>query len=699
MSMPITLKKDWKTICDIKCHNPPAELPQELNIDIIVSKKKIPNISALPQFSVAPAPNSSRDKNEWGKFLNFLHKHDMVAITSFELYKLYILPPPKASTSSPVNVAYQIGNTCTIDTRARDCESGSHLAEECGGPATFIARGPSNGGDVCSSHLKFPPGEDRAYRFTAETCGIQSHVKQERLPEKNFIRADPSYLKTLGQFHSGWIFGGIAELVDNSRDAKATKMDIFVDMIKMKKSGKDVPMLSVIDDGQGMNHDEVVKMVSFGHKQPDIDDKDQIGRFGVGFKTGAMRLGKDVLVLTQTANSRSIAFLSQSLNEGKDNIEIPIVSYCRQGQCMEVDTNAQSETLAKNNLKAIKEFSPFNKYLIGEKAALFCGCPGTQIYIWNLDEWGLECCLEWHNGLKGGSSFHQGDIFIRSKRSRSRQGQINQKVPLDYSLRAYLEVIFLVPRMKICVQGTLVKSRPLANFLTNTVIATGDILGRPVELILGFSQLKWDQASCGIFLYWHGRLIEAYKRVGGMIHSADVGRGVIGVMDVTNLMDDQDGRVWVHNNKQGFQDCEAYACLEQWLAKKADEYWDNNFDSLTLDKDNCVYKPDCEWVQCDKCRKWRMLPPTFDSRGLTTQWFCYMAPFKGQCADAEQKVKPGIVTVSTKRSGYDCLLKDSHSINTEADEKLVNSEDVVYPAFKRLRKVHFQATRMSNLPP
>jgi hypothetical protein len=31
-------------------------------------------------------------------------------------------------------------------------------------------------------------------------------------------------------------------------------------------------------------------------------------------------------------------------------------------------------------------------------------------------------------------------------------------------------------------------------------------------------------------------LLQAYKRVGGMIHSADVGRGVIGVMDVTNLM-------------------------------------------------------------------------------------------------------------------------------------------------------------------
>lgn len=110
------------------------------------------------------------------------------------------------------------------------------------------------------------------------------------------------------------------------------------------------------------------------------------------------------------------------------NIEIPIVSYCRQGQRMEIDTNAQSEMLAKYNLKAIKDFSPFNKYLIGEKAAMFCGGTGTQIFIWNLDEWGSEYCLEWHVGLKGGSSFHQGDIFIRSKRSRSRLGQTNRKV-------------------------------------------------------------------------------------------------------------------------------------------------------------------------------------------------------------------------------------------------------------------------------
>ncbi|XP_022631401.1 MORC family CW-type zinc finger protein 3 isoform X2 [Vigna radiata var. radiata] len=648
MVMFLVLKKDKKMICTTRCLDPPIELPQELSLTCEISKNKIHSLSEFPQFSLTPVPNNLREKSEWGNFLNYLCKKDKVALITFKQYQFYILPPALVSTSSPVNVAYNIDNTGSVDTRPRDSESDVSLAgsqlEECGGPNT-------------AEGLKFSRAE--------ETC----NEYQSRVPLKNFIRADPSYLKTLGQAHSGWIFGAIAELVDNSKDAKATKMDIFVDIIQLKKSRKDVPMLCLIDDGQGMNHDEVMKMVSFGHKQSDKVDTDRIGKFGVGFKTGAMRLGRDVLVLTQTTTSRSLAFLSQSLNEGKDNIEIPIVSYCRQGQLMEVDLSMQSEALAKYNLKAIKDFSPFNKYLIGEKAALFGTGTGTQIYIWNLDEWGSKYCLEWHDGLKGGSSFHQGDILIQSKRTRSRPGQISQKVPLDYSLRAYLEIIFLVPRMKISVQRTLVKSRPLSKFLTQTVVETGDILRRPVELILGFSQLEWERANCGMFLYWHGRLIEAYKRVGGMTHSADVGRGVIGVVDVTNLMDDEDGRVWVHNNKQGFQDSEQYACLEQWLSRKVDEYWDNNFDALELNKDNCVFKPDHEWVQCDKCRKWRILPTDFDSRKLPLEWFCFMKPFKGQCSDSEQKMAPGIVNVSTKRSGYACLLKDSNDKKLEGDRK------------------------------
>ena len=110
------------------------------------------------------------------------------------------------------------------------------------------------------------------------------------------------------------------------------------------------------------------------------------------------------------------------------NLEIPIVSYQRQGQVMEVDSCLQSEALAKYNLKAIKEFSPFNEYLIGEKAGLFHERTGTQIYIWNLDEWGSDYSLEWDAGLSDRSTFSQGDIYIRSRRIRSRPGQISQKV-------------------------------------------------------------------------------------------------------------------------------------------------------------------------------------------------------------------------------------------------------------------------------
>ncbi|PON44822.1 Zinc finger, CW-type [Parasponia andersonii] len=404
----------------------------------------------------------------------------------------------------------------------------------------------------------------------------------------------------------------------------------------------------------------------------------------------------------------------QSLNEGKHNLEIPIVSYRRQGQVMEVDTSAQSEALAKYNLKAIKEFSPFNKYLISEKAGLFHERTGTQIYIWNLDEWGSDYSLEWCDELHTGSSSCQGDIYIRFRRTRSRPGQISQKVLLDYSLQSYLEVLFLVPRMKIYVQGSLVKSQPLAKSLNKTVVETGNIMGKRIPLALGRSQLEWERANCGIFLYWHGRLIEAYKRVSGMIHNADMGRGVVGVIDVTDLMNDEKGGVWVLNNKQGFQDYASYAHLERWLSHTADKYWDENFDEVQMKRRNDLYKPDQEWVQCDKCRKWRMLSCDFDSKNLPLEWverqapsssynslrpltglyfslmkivmnrFCYMKPFEQCCEIPEQKIASGVITVSAKRSGYDYSVSIISGGDTKDSYKSI--EEVSSSSIEGMRK-------------
>lgn len=108
-----------------------------------------------------------------------------------------------------------------------------------------------------------------------------------------------------------------------------------------------------------------------------------------------------------------------------------MVTYRKEGQYMEVDLSVQSEATAEYNLNAIKEFSPFNEYFIGEKLGLFGEeGTGTQIYIWNLDRWGKDYTLYWNSGRTDGNPIDQGhgDILIRSRRVRSRPGQTSKQV-------------------------------------------------------------------------------------------------------------------------------------------------------------------------------------------------------------------------------------------------------------------------------
>nr|CAD1839276.1 unnamed protein product [Ananas comosus var. bracteatus] len=712
----ILLQKDNKPICRTKSFNLPFDVPLTWSITKFRPSEILSN-GRFPNFRLYPDPENSHQSYEWGAFLNFLWKHRRAGLVSSEYCRFYILAPDEFPEFSHAIILYQTEkpglvcnqqNTGTSEVVMHRRDSRHHLGEE------IVDNGflnMSRIGDVpYSMNVLHQAPRKPSPCESVEDAPSTSHpksVKKADVVNRNFVKTDPSYLRTLSQTHAGWIFGAIAELVDNSRDADASRfkdltesafgavlawkmkqscmvlsfsrLDISIESLYSKKEGKRVPVLSVIDDGHGMSHTEIMRMLSFGHKQPNEDEQDRIGRFGIGFKTGAMKLGRDALVLTQTSNSRSVALLSQSYNENKENLEIPVITYSKQCQFMEVDLSVQSEVSAEISLKAIKEFSPFNEYFIGEKLGLFGEMrTGTQIYIWNLDKWGSDYSLEWSQNTSA-----SGDILIRSRRVRSRPGQVSLKVPLDYSLRLYLEVIFLDPRMKIYVQGSLVKCQPLAKSLNKTAIISGDVMGKAIQLTLGRSNIEWQRMNCGIFLYWHGRLIEAYKRVGGQIHNADMGRGVIGVIDVTNLMlfgtfcqDDENGNVWVLNSKQGFQDCEAYAELEKWLGRVADEYWDKHYEPLvwfkTLDfiallksvqlrsdessllqkKGNERYMPDHEWVQCSKCRKWRTLTKSFNSDNLPLEWFCYMSPFNGKCETPEQQMGHGIITVSAKRSGY-----------------------------------------------
>jgi len=132
--------------------------------------------------------------------------------------------------------------------------------------------------------------------------------------DKPFRRAKvhPKYLHSNSTSHV-WIFGAIAELIDNARDSRPTKssnpLKLHIDVSTINKN----QCLIFTDNGRGMSTDDLYNMLSFGFSEDDTTaDKSRIGRYGNGFKSGSMRLGKDVLVLTISEKTCSVGLLSRT---------------------------------------------------------------------------------------------------------------------------------------------------------------------------------------------------------------------------------------------------------------------------------------------------------------------------------------------------------------------------------------------------
>lgn len=74
----------------------------------------------------------------------------------------------------------------------------------------------------------------------------------------------------------------VADIIDNSVSARASKVDIFFDV---KKSGT---CLAIIDNGYGMSADELIQAMRHGTNNPRVPrSKDDLGRFGLGLKTAS----------------------------------------------------------------------------------------------------------------------------------------------------------------------------------------------------------------------------------------------------------------------------------------------------------------------------------------------------------------------------------------------------------------------------
>ncbi len=88
----------------------------------------------------------------------------------------------------------------------------------------------------------------------------------------------------------------VADIIDNSIAASAKYIDIFFFPI-------DSAYIAILDDGKGMNSNELDSAMQYGSKNPTaMRDSKDLGRFGLGLKTASLSQCKCLTVITKQDN-------------------------------------------------------------------------------------------------------------------------------------------------------------------------------------------------------------------------------------------------------------------------------------------------------------------------------------------------------------------------------------------------------------
>ena len=91
----------------------------------------------------------------------------------------------------------------------------------------------------------------------------------------------------------------IADIVDNSIAARATRIDIFCDL------ARDHPTLVIIDNGEGMSSDQLLQAMKHGSANPKEERNPMdLGRFGLGLKTSSFSQCRHLSVVSSKKTSR-----------------------------------------------------------------------------------------------------------------------------------------------------------------------------------------------------------------------------------------------------------------------------------------------------------------------------------------------------------------------------------------------------------
>jgi len=165
--------------------------------------------------------------------------------------------------------------------------------------------------------------------------------------------------------------------------------------------------------------------------------------------------------------------------------------------------------------------------------------------------------------------------------------------------------------MNIKIRNNLVNQNILE--LDNRIPHNVKINGKEVRLTVGFSEDEKNNGSAGLMMYWHDRLIKSYYRIGIQTQNSDAANGIIGIFECNDLVP--------ANNKQDYPDSKFYNDVEDWCSKTLETYYYQFYDPERHETDKSL-TPELDWVQCDKCLKWRKINRKNKKEPLPKTWYC-----------------------------------------------------------------------------
>ncbi|XP_054202150.1 MORC family CW-type zinc finger protein 1 isoform X6 [Homo sapiens] len=240
-----------------------------------------------------------------------------------------------------------------------------------------------------------------------------------------------------------FLFGALAELLDNARDAGAERLDVFsVDNEKLQGGF----MLCFLDDGCGMSPEEASDIIYFGRSKKRLSTLKFIGQYGNGLKSGSMRIGKDFILFTKKEETMTCVFFSQTFceEESLSEVVVPMPSWLIRTR-ESVTDDPQKFAM---ELSIIYKYSPFKTEaeLMQQFDVIYGKC-GTLLVIYN-----LKLLL---NG--------EPELDVKTdKEDILMAGALEEYVfPARWSFRAYTSVLYFNPWMRIFIQAKRVKTKHL----------------------------------------------------------------------------------------------------------------------------------------------------------------------------------------------------------------------------------------------